>query len=108
MNKFFNYLKNNCLIKGLRGWFRVFATLVAMQLKEHLSFSFKADKKGAFGGHIARAQNKARGRTQKSRRRQEIGRQKGRESEGRRRRRTQDSRRRIKSLRRRKEDQKTD
>ena len=47
MNKFLTFLKNNGLIKGLRGWFRGFATLVVMQLKEHLSFSFKADKKGA-------------------------------------------------------------
>ena len=47
MNKFLNYLKNNGLIKGIKGWFKGFSTLIKMQLKEHLSFSFKADKKGA-------------------------------------------------------------
>ena len=47
MSKFLSFLKTNRLTRGVANWFRGFSTLVAMQLKEHLSFSFKADKKGA-------------------------------------------------------------
>lgn len=47
MSKFLNFLKNNRLATSLSRWFRGFFTLIKMQLKEHLSFSFKADKKGA-------------------------------------------------------------
>ena len=47
MSKFLNFLKTNRLTRGIANWFRGFSTLVTMQLKEHLSFSFKADKKGA-------------------------------------------------------------
>ena len=46
MSKFINFLKNNRLTSGIAHWFRGFSTLIAMQLKEQLSFSFKADKKG--------------------------------------------------------------
>ena len=47
MNKFKNFITNNRFASGAHHWFRDFITLIAMQLKEHLSFSFKADKKGA-------------------------------------------------------------
>ena len=47
MNKLKNFFTINRFFSAVGHWLRDFRTLVAMQLKEHLSFSFKADKKGA-------------------------------------------------------------
>ena len=47
MNKFSDKLKNNRLASWFKRTFKGFGTLIIMQLKEQLSFSFKADKKGA-------------------------------------------------------------
>ena len=47
MSNIKNFFQNNRFFSAVGHWLRDFMTLVAMQLKEHLSFSFKADKKGA-------------------------------------------------------------
>lgn len=46
MSKANNRFLNSKPILWLRGRFKGFSTLIAMQLKEQLNFSFKADKKG--------------------------------------------------------------